>query len=392
MRAGTDEQIRVLVLIDSLTLGGAEALLVDLAQAAPSAGIVLDVGYLREVDGSPIADRLRAVGIEPIHVGAEPGLHPRSLQKVRRLVGEVNPSIIHTHLDTADMLGAAAGAIERVPSIATIHLIPAPMRAQLGRSRIRDILRRRLAFAVRTHITHRVICVSEAARSAYLEVSGDKAEHVVTVHNGVHRSVGGPMGKFVRGQMGIRDDEVVITMVSVLREGKGHAHAAAAFREVLAGRPQLRLVVVGDGPMRPEVEKILRPLAERAIFAGYREDVMAILAASDVLIHPTEGDAFPTALLESAAAAVPVIASRVGGIPEIVIDGKTGLLVDDPHDIRSLALALESLVAHPARRLAMGIAARERFDREFASDVWARNLARTYEEIISETRARSRRK
>lgn len=383
------EQIKALALIDSLTLGGAEALLVDLAQAAPGAGIALDVGYLREVDGSPIAKRLREVGIEPLHVGAEPGLHPRSFRKVGRLIEQLEPDVVHTHLDTADMLGAVAAMFHRVPSIATVHLIPRPVRAQVGHSRIRDIVRRRAATTVRNRCTCRVLCVSEAARVAYLEVAHDRPSHVTTVHNGVQRSVTPEEGREVREQLGIDREEIVVSMISVLRHGKGHACATAAFRGLLERWPQLRLMVVGDGPLRAEVEALLRPLGNRAIFTGYRTDVMALLAATDVLIHPTEADAFPTVLLEAAAAGVPVIASSVGGIGEIVENGKTGLLLDDPYDASKLARLLDSLIGQADLRSALGAAAHGRYRSEFSAEVWAGKLAQIYGEVLAGRRGRA---
>ena len=90
--------------------------------------------------------------------------------------------------------------------------------------------------------------------------------------------------------------------------------AAAAIRELAVDHPRLRLVVMGDGPDRAEVAELLRPIGERVVLTGHRDDVMDVLDASDVLIHPSRVDAFPTALLEAAAASRPVVATNVGGI------------------------------------------------------------------------------
>ena len=133
-------------------------------------------------------------------------------------------------------------------------------------------------------------------------------------------------------------------MVTVLRTGKGHEVAAEAVQRLTPEFPNLRLLVLGEGPDRGEVERALANLGARAIMTGHREDVLAVLDAVDVLIHPTRADAFPTALLESMAASVPAIATSVGGIPEIITDGETGLLIDSPPDGRALTESLAVLL------------------------------------------------
>ncbi|MHB8492890.1 MAG: glycosyltransferase family 4 protein, partial [Solirubrobacteraceae bacterium] len=241
------QRTRVLALIDSLTWGGAESLMVDLLIAAPAAGLELHIGYLREVDGSPTAVRLRTLGAQPRCVHAEPSLRPRSLRNVERLVAEVRPDIVHTHLDTADMLGGAACRRLDIPCVSTIHLIVRRARELLGEERLRDVVRRRLAAHARRHLIERVMCVSDAARASYLATGWDRPERVVTVRNGVARVPEPAEGRALRASLGIDGDELVVSMVGVLREGKGHAQAAAAAMSLLVSYPRLRLLVAGDG-------------------------------------------------------------------------------------------------------------------------------------------------
>jgi glycosyltransferase involved in cell wall biosynthesis len=106
-----------------------------------------------------------------------------------------------------------------------------------------------------------------------------------------------------------------------------------------------------------------------------------ILQASDVLVHPTRIDAFPTALLEAAAAALPVIATDVGGVPEIVSDGETGLLLTPPPDAQDLAAALTSVLADPDLRRRLGVNARQDFERRFTAERWADQLRGVYDDV-----------
>ncbi|MEA2448521.1 MAG: hypothetical protein QOG63_453, partial [Thermoleophilaceae bacterium] len=140
--------------------------------------------------------------------------------------------------------------------------------------------------------------------------------------------------------------------------------------------------LVGDGPARPEVEALAARLGERALLAGHRDDVMAVLDATDVLLHPSSIDAFPTALLEAMAAGVPVVSTRVGGIPEIVDEGETGTLIDAPPDPAALAAALEPYLADGELRRRVGDHARERFGERFTAARWAERLRLVYSSVI----------
>jgi glycosyltransferase involved in cell wall biosynthesis len=119
------------------------------------------------------------------------------------------------------------------------------------------------------------------------------------------------------------------------------------------------------------------------VFAGFRDDVAGLLAAADLVVHPSHADALPTALIHALAAGVPAVATRVGGIPEIVGDG-AGVLVP-PAEPAALAAAVRALTGDPGRRQEMGEAARERFADQFEGTAWARRLAALYAEVLGES-------
>jgi glycosyltransferase involved in cell wall biosynthesis len=157
--------------------------------------------------------------------------------------------------------------------------------------------------------------------------------------------------------------------VSVLRPGKGIEVLLDAVERV----PDTYFLIVGDGPKRAEWQSMTN--SDRVRWLGYRTDVDAILAGCDVFVHPSLDDAFPTVLLEAMAAGLPVVASRVGGIPEIVSES-TGILVP-PGDPAALADAMTKIDPH------MSIAARERATREFSIDAWIARLDTVYAEAMS---------
>jgi glycosyltransferase involved in cell wall biosynthesis len=172
-------------------------------------------------------------------------------------------------------------------------------------------------------------------------------------------------------------------MISTVRPEKAHDVALAAI-DLLATRfPRLRLLVVGTGPELARTKALAEPLGERVVFAGYQPDVLGVLAAVDLVLHPSRHEAFPTALLEAMAAGVPVIATSVGGIPEIVSDGEDGILVPSPPEPEGVAAALAALLEDDARRRQMGECGRERFAREFSGEAWARRLRAFYEDVLA---------
>ncbi len=163
----------------------------------------------------------------------------------------------------------------------------------------------------------------------------------------------------VRGEWGIPPDACLLGVVGRLEEQKGHHAllAAAALRNL----PALRIVIVGDGLLRVAIEEESRHLglAERTVFAGARSDVPAVMAALDLLVLPSLWEGLPMVALEGMAAGLPVVATAVGGIPEAVVDGETGVLVP-AGNVEALADALASLAHDPWRRRQMGQAGQQR--------------------------------
>jgi glycosyltransferase involved in cell wall biosynthesis len=368
--------IRVHVLTDSLTWGGAEMRLADLAASAEKAGIQLSVGYLSERDGSPAATRLRGRGIEPTLVPVSGLVRPSGFRAVRRHLAELRPDLLHTRLGYADLLGGAAARSLGIASVSSIHVMA-------WEESVRERAKLRLMALVRRRCAGRVITVSEATRRAFVEAGWDSPERVTTVYQGIAVEPRLGAGIRVRESLGIPPDAPVVAMVSVLRPGKGHEVAIRAAQDLLDRHPELRLVVVGDGPSRADVERLAAPLGESVLMVGHRDDVIDVLDAVDILVHPASIEAFGMALVEAMAAGVPPVATAVGGIPEVVEDGQTGLLIDPPPTWEPFAVALDALLADPELRRRLGVAARARFQQMFTADQWAERLRAVYDEALS---------
>jgi glycosyltransferase involved in cell wall biosynthesis len=372
-----DGRVRVHALIDDLGCGGAELLLAEFARFAGGARIDLSVGYLSVKCGDVAAERLRRLGIEPQLVPVSSMVGAHDFARVRRHLQRVAPDLVHTHLGTSDCLAGAAARSLRIPAVATLHA------ADWSCASSRDSARLRLSGAARRRCAARVIAVSECARRTYLATGWDTPERVVAIHNGVAGRAQPGAGTAVRRELGIPADAPLVAMVSTLRPEKAHDVALAAHALLRERFPAARLLVVGEGPAEHAIEPLVRAAGPAVVMAGYRDDVMAVLDAADLLLHPSRMEAFPTTLLEAMAASVPIVATRVGGIPEIVRDGHEGLLVDAPPDAGQVAAALARLLADPELRRRMGTAARERFEREFTAQAWTARTRAVYDGVLA---------
>jgi glycosyltransferase involved in cell wall biosynthesis len=376
--AEPSDQVRVLALIDHFVMGGAETLLPRFAAAAPKAGIKLEVACVEELNGNPAAAPLYELGLAPVNLSLTGRHGPGALRAVRRHIARVRPQVVHTHLGTSDLIGGLAARSLAIPAVSTIHA--ARWERRLGP-------RRRVV----KHCAARVIAVSETARLDYLRHGWAREDQIVTIHNGIDVVPCPGAGGDVRQELGLAPEDFVVGMVSALRPEKGHDVALEVVRRLRARIPRLRLLVVGEGDLREEIGRRAADLDGAVVMAGLRHDVMRVLDAVDVCLHPSRADAFPTTLIEAMAASVPIVASAVGGIPEILSADRTGILIPAPPRAEAFVDPLERLLRDPDRRRALATAGREEYVRRFTADPWVRSTRTVYDAVLAESSRRRRR-
>jgi glycosyltransferase involved in cell wall biosynthesis len=374
------QPLRLLWLIDSLTMGGAEALALSFARSIPGGEAELTVCSRTTVDGNPLEEEVRATGARVENLAARNLLDRRAFAMLLRLIREQRIEVIHAHLTYASIWASLAGAIAGVPVVATLHVTP-PRGAGL-----KEFLRQRLLRFALNALAARVVSVSAALREDLVRDLGLRRDKLRVVHNGIELS-GERWGGTLRESFGIGSDDPLVISVAVMREGKGIDVLISAAAEVLRERPEVRFALVGDGPLREEWRRLAESsgVAEAFVWTGFRRDVPAVLREADLFVHPTLADAFPTVLLEAMDAGLPIVASSVGGVPEIVEEGLTGRLVP-PGDAQALAAAILESLRQPAWLAEAGAAARRRVEREFSIEVWVERLMALYREVAGERR------
>lgn len=371
--------MKVLVVIDSLNFGGAENVLVTLAAEAPRLGLELELLSLAPpTDGRATwLPRLRAAGLPVRFLGLQRLVQPGGIPRLARAIRESGCDVVHAHLEDATTLVPPAARLARRPALCTLHHVPVPLTG-------REALRERLAVAVGSR-SRGLVLVSRASHDGFAaryRRSHDPARWTV-VHNGVDLDRFRPLrpgeSADLPASLGIPAGAPVVALVGHMRIGKGQDVAVRAWPEVVSAVPDAHLLLIGDGPLEEGLRRTARELGveSRVVFAGARDDVHEILPRTTLVVLPTRMEALPTALLEAAASGVASVATDVGGVPEVVVDGESGWLVDQP-DPQSFATALGRALGDDAERRRRGAAARRRAEELFGSSAWAERLAELY--------------
>jgi glycosyltransferase involved in cell wall biosynthesis len=296
------------------------------------------------------------------------------VRKACRLVRREGISLIHAHEFDGITYGSLVAKIVGVPLVATVH----------GKHYYWEKKRRRLAYRMVSRVGT-MVAVSEDLKRFIAEKVGVAVARIKVIYNGQEPlpAVESAAGRCLRDQLGLEEDESVIGVVGSLYPVKGHEYLLAAVPQVLKTHPRTKVLIVGRGdleaPLKESVKKV--GLEKKVRFLGFREDVAALLSLMDVFVLPSLSEGLSIALLEAMAAGKPVIATNVGGNPELVVDGETGYSVPS-RDADALAAKLRLLLADKQHCSKLGDNGRKRVKLRFSLQAMAENYQRLYETCL----------
>ncbi len=349
--------MRVAHISKSTGIAGSERHLLDLLPGLRAHGLTTRVLILEDplrpatALSSALRDRGETVEIVPIHGHFDFRLAGRLAERLRAFA----PDVVHTHLLHADLYGLTAARRAGVR-----HMISSRHNQDAFRHNplIKWLNRRAMRHA------ERVIAISGSVARFVSEVEGTPPDRVVTIHYGLDvPSVPPDSREQARAWLGFGGvgDVTLIGFVGRLVRQKGADLALEAFAKLHKLQSQSRLVIVGDGPGRRELEAQAHglALAGKVFFTGWVEEARDVIPAFDMVVAPSRWEGFGLVVLETMCRGLPVIASRAGAFPEIVVDGETGLLVPSESP-EALAGAMARLLSDPQLAAAMGCKGRTR--------------------------------
>ena len=325
--------------------------------------------------GRRLLDRAEALGARPVALP-----HPRAPDFADVITAHLQahlPDVFHVHVGTGreDFDGARAARAAGVPALVQTQHYPWLMGSP----------KHLVPFFHAIEPVDRLITVSEAQRRTYLRVGVD-AELMTTVPNGIVARGPGPGRAAARAALGLDPQQPVVLTIGRLNVMKGQRYLLDAVPALVERFPDLAVVVLGSGHLHEQLlaQADALGVAGTVRLPGHRGDARMLLDAADVFVLPSKHEGMPLVLLEAMDAGLPVVATRVIGSEEVVLDGETGLLVR-PRDAAALGTALARLLGEPALRDQYGREGRRRYERCFTSARMADETIGVYEKVLQAT-------
>jgi glycosyltransferase involved in cell wall biosynthesis len=320
-------------------------------------------------------ERARQLGLDAIALPMKAAWDVRAIARLVRLIRRERVGVVHTHSSVDAWLGGMAARASGVPVVRTRHV---------------SISIRRGFNPVYTWLADRVITSGEAIRRLVV-AAGAPADRVVAIPAGVDLAAFPFRQRSDALAEELAASRPVVGSVAMFRGSKGHAHLVEAFALVRRRNPGATLLLIGDGIRRAWVEGLVRDagLAEAVMFTGFRRDVAALLGIMDCFVlASTRTEGVPQSLLQAFAAGVPVVATDVGGVPEVVVDGATGLLVKAV--ALDLAQGIERVLDDPTAAARRALAARKLVEERFSHVAMMARLLELYTEVMDAGRVGTR--
>lgn len=377
-RAASERPVVVAHVVQNLDVGGLERVVINLMTACPSPryrAVLYTLG-----PGGALAGEVERAGFTVRAFAKRPGMDWFLLWRMARALRRDGADIVHCHNYGPLVYGTIAARMARCRGVVYT--------AHGARTSGRRATRR----FQRLGLVGPIVFVSDDARRVALAAGAVDARGTHVILNGVDVDACArdrACRERVRRSLGLGAGAPVAGIVARLTPAKDHVNLFDAFARVRASLPDARLVVVGDGELREELHRAVRErgLEDAVIFTGRRDDVADVLSAFDVFVLSSSTEGLALTLIEAMAAGLPVVATRVGGNAEVVVDGETGRIVP-PRDAAALATALEALLSDARGAGAMGAQGLARAREKFGIAAMTEQYRSLYDALVGDVPAK----
>ena len=361
-------------MVEDLKIGGLERTIFLIVNGLNRPEYDVEVWCLAR--GGNIAEELVESGIPVKILGMNSYHKPLFILTLAQLIRKEHVDILHTHGYFAGTFGRLAALLTRIPVIIThVH-------STYYNYKKRNILIERFL----AKFTDRIICISHAVQDFVVEYEGIPKSKTILIYNAARVPESDESYSELqnrRASFGFDKDDIVITIIASLTENKGHRILIDAFRHVFERHPEIRLMIVGDGPLRNELKTYVKKMefTSEILFIGQTTEVFSLLRTADLCVLPSiEREGLGIALIEAMAASLPIVGTNLGGIPEVIEDKMNGLLVA-PGDVHGLASAMEMFVRDKGLREQMGKMGRKLYEEKFTVTKMIQNVELLYDEL-----------
>lgn len=331
--------MKILQVIPYFCFGGAEVMCENLTYALKNLGHEVVVASLYG-ERTPVSRRMEKAGVRILYLDKKLGLDVSMIPKLTRLMKQEKPDVVHTHLDVIKYAAAAAKLAGVGTCVHTVHSV-ADREAE---GRIQKIINKtyfRLGWSV-------PVALSPEVQASIAEFYGISRQNIPVVYNGIDLSKCIPKDSYAV------DDTVTLLHVGRFDVPKNHAGLLKAFQKLHAAHPRCRLHLVGDGDLRGDMEKLAEELgiSEWVRFFGVQADVHPYLHDADIFVLPSIYEGNPMTIIEAMGTGLPIVATAVGGIPDMLQNGVNALLV--PCETDAVCEACEALLDDEGLRMRLG--------------------------------------
>jgi glycosyltransferase involved in cell wall biosynthesis len=363
--------IKVIHVVTDMKIGGAGKWLLNFLTNYDKSKLAIKVVIPKE---SMLKAEINSLNIETIEIQGigDKSLDLSSVSAFYNLFKQEKPQIVHTHASLSARIAARLAGVGAI--VHTKHCLDNP----------RTGVKKFLTAGINKQLSNKIIAVSKAVENNLLE-AGISRDKIQVIYGGVDelKKLSPEEIEQLRTSYGISKNELVFGIVARLAEIKGHKYLIEAAAQVLKERNDIKFIIAGTGPLGDQLKRMVLDLKieNNVIFTGYLKDVEKIYNILDVNMITSTSEALCLSLIEGMTLGKPMIGTSVGGVPELVIQNETGLLVP-ARDSEALAEAILELAENATLRLSMGIKARAMMLEKFSASKMATEINKLYEEVV----------
>ncbi|MBN2010360.1 glycosyltransferase [candidate division KSB1 bacterium] len=373
-------KINILQVVNGFAVGGAELKLLELVKTFQERYPDTYNQYVCGVgQGGALHERFTELGIKTFVFSKKNKFDISQVFKVASLMKAKSIDIIQSTLFYADIIGAMAAKLAKVP----VHISWETVSHK--QNYMHSKWRQQFAYNWAMKSAYRIVGVSQEVKDSIIEKRKIDAAKIDVIYYGVDlRKFTSEKNTAIKKELRLSDDKKIIGVVGRLDPVKGHTYLLDALAHVIKKLPNLHCLIIGDGPSRSDLEQqaLRLGIAPHISFLGFRNDVKDLLSAFNLFVLPSKSEGLPNAILEAMASGVAVVATSVGGIPEVIKDGETGLLVQ-PTNVDQLGNAVYKILSDDTLHASIVTKAHKLVTDRFSLDGQIEGFHQLYQRSIS---------